>query len=64
MTTGNRCVHGCGRPSYSLNYCDECNTDSCLVGPDGVCRYTIHDDDDMTPADRVTAIAIANGLDD
>lgn len=31
----NKCCH-CGAPSYSSNYCDPCNTDSCLsVDEDG-----------------------------
>jgi hypothetical protein len=37
------CCHGCGNaatgaPSaLGLGYCDRCDADQCLVGPDGVC---------------------------
>jgi hypothetical protein len=32
-----RCLHGCGDVAVVGGYCDECNRDACLVGPDGIC---------------------------
>ena len=41
-----KCGHGCGKDGGHLGYCDECNTDSCLIpGPngDGICRHVLPD---------------------
>jgi len=43
------CSHGCGRfaPSGGVgDYCDPCHDDSCLVGPDGLCRYTLTEEEE------------------
>ena len=43
---GTMCAHGCGAqaPAGAIGaYCDRCYADGCLAGPDGICRYTIHE---------------------
>ena len=32
-----QCAHGCGETVRYGDYCDECDRDACLVGPDGIC---------------------------
>lgn len=39
------CAHGCGGLAGSDGYCDSCYADQCLVGPDGLCRYTVTEDE-------------------
>lgn len=41
----NMCNHNCGFPAGSDGYCDNCYADQCLVGPDGICGYTVSDDE-------------------